>query len=134
MSARAPRGDDSGFSLIEVLVSMLLLAIMAMAFLPLVARATSTTATQSRVATATRLVGERMEAVRSKPNTICDDRGGTVVATLPDPRGGAFQVHTDITGDCPGNGIVQYVVWAGHSDQPTVHIAEATTSLAMDGS
>jgi prepilin-type N-terminal cleavage/methylation domain-containing protein len=134
-STSAPHDGDreSGFSLVEVIVAMVLLSAVAMAFLPLVLQATEAASTSNRLATASRLVSEQMESKRAAPNTICDDRAGVVVVATADPRGGEFRTHTDIDGPCPGTGIVKYDVWVTHSAEPTVRIASATTSLAMDG-
>ncbi|WP_129338921.1 prepilin-type N-terminal cleavage/methylation domain-containing protein [Cellulomonas endophytica] len=135
MTPAAPDpGHDAGFSLVETVIAMVLLALVALAVLPLVLEVTRASATGVRLATASRLVAEQMEAKRAVPNTICDDRNGAVVVTTPDPRGGAFETRTDIDGQCPGAGVVEYDVWVVHTTAPGKRIAAATTRLAMDGS
>ncbi len=139
MTGTAPtarHGDDAenGFSLVEVIVAMVLLCAVAMAFIPLILQANRAATTSVRLTTASRLVSAQMEAKRAAPNTICDDQGGTVVVRTPNPATGPYRTHTDIDGPCPGTGIVKYDVWVTHASQPTVRIASATTSLAMDGS
>ena len=127
---------DDGFSIVEVMVAMVLLAIMALSFLPLVTRATTAAATSSSVATASRLVSEQMEIVRAAPVTVCADRAGAVVKQVADARGGTFDVRTDIDGACPGDGIITFDVWVTHSGAPerSRAIASASTRLAMVGS
>ena len=135
MTPTDPHPDgDAGFSLVETVIAMVLLALVALAVLPLVLEVTRASATGVRLATASRLVAEQMEAKRAVPNTICDDRNGAVVVRTPDPRGGAFETRTNIDGACPGTGVVKYDVWVTHTTAPTVRVSAATTRLAMDGS
>jgi prepilin-type N-terminal cleavage/methylation domain-containing protein len=66
--------EDSGFGLIEIIVSMFLLAILAMAFLPLLISSLRVTSVNTSIATATQLVSEQMERARAQ---------GSVCSALP---------------------------------------------------
>jgi len=118
---------ESGFSLVEIIVSMFLLALLAMSFLPLVAQTLETSAGNTTLATATRLVSERMEAVRIDP-TDCPTNS-VVPATPMDPRGVSLEVQTYVTGDCPG--LFGYRVTVAKASAPTKLLAEATTLISV---
>ena len=60
-SARHP--DESGFSLVEIVVSMFLLGVVAMAFLPLVARAATAAAATSEVVARVKALSRRERQV-----------------------------------------------------------------------
>jgi len=87
--------SERGFGIIEVVISMFLLAVLAMAFIPLLINSTKATASNTTIATATQIVNQQIEgarAVRSASATSpsCDDLTKFIQVTLPpviDPRG-----------------------------------------------
>lgn len=101
----ASRRDDAGFSLVEVMVSMTLLAIILMALAPILINVTRVTARNATVAAATQIVNERIEEARASagscttflayvnapgPMTASDGRGNDFTIThTPAPGGGA---------------------------------------------
>ncbi len=64
---QAPRvvNDDSGFGLVEIVVSMLLIGVIAVSFLPVLVKALSASALNVTVATATQIINEQLDAGRA---------------------------------------------------------------------
>lgn len=87
--------SNAGFGIIEVVVSMFLLGVMAMSFIPLLLNSVKDTAKNTTIATATQIVNEQIEgarAVRSAASTSpsCSDVRQYLNATrapVVDPRG-----------------------------------------------
>ena len=126
---------EDGFTLVEMVVSMVLLGILAAAFLPMVTQAMYSAASGSTVATATRLVSDQLETVRATPLTSCPttstDPHGTVVATTQALAGVELQTRTRYEGTCTDPGIVRYVVWVTRAEAPTVPVATSTTIVMV---
>ena len=86
---------EKGFGIIEVVVSMFLLSVMAMSYIPLLLNSVKDTATNTTIATATQIVNEQIEgarAVRSQQYTApsCADVIqflNVTPAPVVDPRG-----------------------------------------------
>ena len=74
--------DESGFSLVEVVIAMLILALIAVALVPPLWQGLRFSAQQSSVATATRELNRLVEQARANPS--CDATEGGV-AVLPNP-------------------------------------------------
>lgn len=128
--------DDDGFSLVEIVVSMLLLALLALSFLPLVIRSLTTSSSSTTLATATRLVSEQMEIVRATTGscTAFTNAGlGTELAReFTDPRGIDLEVHT-VMEACPGDGgVFRYTVTVIDAASSSPALAEATTLVAVE--
>ncbi|MCU1418119.1 MAG: uncharacterized protein JWP32_2293 [Schumannella sp.] len=109
-----PGPDDSGFGLVEVVVSMFILAIIAMAFLPVLIQGMRSSVTNATAATAGQLVSQQMDEARALPATCValsafDD---AAVPTTTDARGTVFHPHRTV-GACPTTypGVVQLRVW-----------------------
>lgn len=94
--------DDSGFGLVEIVVSMLILAALALAFLPLLITGLKTSAASSTLATATQLVNEKMQLAQSKGPVCADVAAIAGSADLTDPRGVVLRVTTT-AGACTGS-------------------------------
>jgi type II secretory pathway pseudopilin PulG len=86
---------ETGFGVIEVVISMFLLGLMAIGFVPLLINSVRDTATNTTIATATQIVNQQIEgarAVRSPTATTpsCNDVTQFLSITLApvvDPRG-----------------------------------------------
>lgn len=108
--------SDSGFGLIETTISMFMLAILAMLFLPLLIQGLKQTAANTTLATGTQLVNERLRLAQAA-GPVCSSvsaLGGT--RTFTDPRGVIIRVTTTV-GTCPtGNGTVSVSVAAIRTD------------------
>lgn len=86
------RTSDDGFSIIEVIIAMFLLAIVAVAILPAMWQGVSLSAQQSATATATRQLNALVEEVREAPTcgsltavaatrTVTDGSGRTITTS-----------------------------------------------------
>ena len=130
MTQPAPLGqarDDSGFTVVEMLVAMVLLAVVALAFFPVVLQSTQAAASDTTLATATRLVSKQMEVIRATPLTACPAPGaeplGSLVETMTDPRGVELQTWAKFEGTCTPTGLARYVVSVTRSSAPTTAAA-----------
>lgn len=95
--------NDSGFGLIEIVISMFLLGLLAIAFLPLLVTSMKTTVVNSSIATATQLVNQQMDQARAVGATcaLITAFGSTALtAGPPDERGVSYQPLRDV-GPCP---------------------------------
>lgn len=94
---------ESGFGLIEIVISMFLLGLLAVAFLPLLMNSVRTTVNNSSIATATQLVNQEMKRAQLAGDTcaLIIAYGATSVPVVPaDSRGVSYQpAHT--VGPCP---------------------------------
>ena len=92
---------ESGFGLIEIVISMFLLGLLAIAFLPLLVTSMRTTIANSTTATATQLVNQQMEQARGAGDTcvaLTAFRTATL-STVTDARGVTYQAQR-IVGSC----------------------------------
>lgn len=69
---RAGRGDDAGFGLTEIMVSLMLLGLLALAFAPLMVNALSASARNQALNAATQLANEKIEELRGAARTCAD--------------------------------------------------------------
>ena len=124
--------DDAGLGLIEVVVSMFMLALLAVAFLPVLISGVQSTARNAVVATATQLANQSIETARGGTYATCAAlqglRGST---TEPDGRGKQLQVLRTVT--CTdGDGqpeIVTVIVRESAGDRDV--LARATTFVRL---
>lgn len=94
---------ERGFGMIEVIISFFLLAIVALAFIPVLVNTIKDTARTTTIASATQLAGQQIEAARavrsSTGNTpSCSDVRAFLalpLATTLDPRGVLLQPEWD---------------------------------------
>lgn len=93
--------DDEGFGLVEAVVSMLILAALAIAFLPLLITGVKQSAANSTLALATQLVADRMSLAQA--STTCSALLDVLAtsASAEDPRGQVIDVDTTMApADC----------------------------------
>jgi len=124
-----------GFGIIEVLISLALLSIISVAFVPLLLNSMKSASGNTTIATATQIVNREIEgvrAVRSPTATApsCYDVTQYLQATLAavvDPRGVVLHPQWDAT-TCPSNypGTVRARVSVSRSGQLTP-VAQAVT-------
>jgi Tfp pilus assembly protein PilV len=99
---------QDGFGVIEVVISLLLLSLLSVSFIPLLVNSIKSTATNTTIATATQIVNQQIEgarAVRSPTATTpsCLDITNFLSVTLTsvtDPRGVTLVPAWDLT-SCP---------------------------------
>jgi prepilin-type N-terminal cleavage/methylation domain-containing protein len=128
---------ESGFGLIEVVISMSLLGILSISFIPVLTNSWKDTSTNTTIATATQIVNEQIEgarAVRSAAATSpsCQDVTAFLNVTLApviDPRGVTLLPQWSPT-TCPSSypGVVRAQVLVTRQGN-AVPIASAVTLI-----
>lgn len=93
---------DAGFGLVEIVVSMFLLALLAVAFLPLLIESLRVSVTNSKVATANQILSEQLDAIALVERTCAafDAFDSAPISTVTDARGTVYQAARTMTG-CP---------------------------------
>ena len=92
--------SDEGFGIVEIIVSMLMLAIIAIALAPVIIGGVRSTAKMSTIATATQLVNEGLEVQRAALTT-CPSGNPPPAPATTDARGIALSrsiTYTDLAG------------------------------------
>lgn len=96
-------GDDAGFGMVEIVVALFMLAVLAIAFLPLLVQGLQLSAENATRATATQIAQDRLEVARTQ-STSCSAiktaLESDIVSLVKDPRGIEFKVKT-VVGTCP---------------------------------
>lgn len=93
-----PNAREHGFGLIEIVISMFLLALLAMAFLPVLVQGVKQSAANATLATATQLVQQSVESARSQ--TTCTGVTSTSNSVF-DSRGVSLTINRVVGGTCP---------------------------------
>ena len=121
--------DESGVGLVEIIISMFLLALLATAFLPILIQGMNTSVRTTTVATASQLAGQQLDRLREFGTTcsevsVFDD---VVQTATTDERGTVYQPNRQVSA-CPllYPGVVSVRVWVTRNGvvQP---LADATT-------
>ena len=129
LDTERPRSRDSGVGLIEIIISMFLLALLAAAFLPILVQGLNTSVRTTTIATASQLAGEQLDKLRELGTTcsqvsVFDD---VVQAATTDERGTVYQPNRQVSA-CPAiyPGVVSVRVWVTRVGVPQP-LADATT-------
>ena len=129
LTRRETASGDAGIGLIEIIISMFLLALLATAFLPILVQGLITSVRTTTIATASQLAGQQLDQLRELGATcsevsVFDD---TMPATTTDERGTIYQPRR-LVAACPSTypGVVSVRVWVTRTgvSQPLV---DATT-------
>ena len=121
---------DEGFGLIEVVISMLVLAVLAIAFLPVLVSGIKQSAANATLATATQLVNERLQVAQGA-GTVCSNLTGLAGSSQLTDRYGVQINVTTVVGTCPaGTGTVSVSVTAVRTDTAAT-VAEASTLVLV---
>lgn len=121
--------SDDGFGLVEIVISMFMLAILAMLFLPLLIQGLKQSAANTTLATATMLVNEQVRLAHTKSPICTDVEQLEKTDTFDDPRDVPIEITT-IVGECPaGDGTVSVTVEAVHGETDQVLTSAATLVL-----
>lgn len=96
---------DEGLGLVEVVVAMFLLALVALALLPLLITGMNLAVANTTLAAATQLANDRMTAAQSS-SPDCDRVKQLSIdpVTTTDARGVVIRAETTVVGDCPDAG------------------------------
>ncbi len=129
--------SEHGFGVIEVLISLFLLAVLSVSFIPLLVNSIKNTGTNTTIATAAQIVNQKIEgvrAVRSPTSTTpsCYDVTQfmqATLATVTDPRGVILVPAWDAT-SCPASypGVVRARVSVSRSGRVNP-VAQAVTLI-----
>lgn len=128
-----PIDDERGFGLIEIVVSMFLLSILALAFIPVLINGMKGAATNADIAAATQLANNDVQRARSL-GTACSALtafGAETPAPVTTARGVALQVHHAAV-TCPTTypGVATVTVSVTMSGG-TSSLASATTQIYL---
>jgi len=137
-------GTESGFGLIEIVVSMFILALLSLSFLPLLITALKASVTNATLATGTQLINQQLELANQTTTTTPTCAAVTAfvgvslasIGTLTDRNGNVLQPHRQLitsaatnSAGCPLTypGTVKVRIWVTKPGS-TVDVVE-TTSL-----
>lgn len=128
---------EDGFGVVEVVISMFLLSLLSVSFIPLLVNSIKSTGKNTTIATATQIVNQQIEgarAVRSPTATTpsCQDVTNflnVTIASVTDPRGVTLLPKWDAT-SCPSAypGVVRARVSVTRSGSPII-VAQAVTLI-----
>lgn len=108
---RGTRGADAGFTIIEVIIAMFLLAVIALALLPMLIQGVRSTSHESVTATATRDVYGYVEKARQ--NATCPGLTGLAGAhPYQDSAGRTLFTTTVVVSECAATSAVHITVTA----------------------
>jgi Tfp pilus assembly protein PilV len=128
--------DDRGFGMVEIVVSMFLIALIALAFIPVLIQGMRISVANTSIATATQLVSQNMEQARARGTNCSDLRkfAAELVPPVVDQRGVSFQqvrvavACTGVSTDYPKT--VPFRVRVTETGSST-ELASATTRLLV---
>ncbi len=128
---------EDGFGVIEVVISMFLLSLLSVSFIPLLVNSIRSTGANTTIATATQIVNQQIEgarAVRSPTSTTpsCLDMTNflsVTLASVTDPRGVTLLPKWDPT-TCPSSypGVVRARISVTKTGSTTI-VAQAVTLI-----
>jgi Tfp pilus assembly protein PilV len=128
---------EDGFGMVEVVISLFLLSMLSVSFIPLLINSIKSTGKNTTIATATQIVNQQIEgarAVRSPTSTMpsCLDVTNflnVTIASITDPRGVKLLPKWDPT-TCPSTypGVVRARISVTRSES-TIIMAQAVTLI-----
>ena len=131
-----PESRDGGIGLVEIMISMMLLALLSIAILPVLVQGIRNSSSNARLATATQFAGQELESVRAlSPDcatvSTFDDGPPRVTA---DASGVQLSIRR-LVGACPAAadypGVVSVSVDVTRVGAPTPVLARATTLVLV---
>lgn len=130
-------GRDVGLGLVEILVSMMILAILAIAVLPVLVQGLRTSSRNATLATASQFAGQELDLVRTFSSDCATvstfDDVPSRVAT--DARGVSLEIRRSV-GACPAAtdypGVVRVSAEITRAGVPTPILAKATTFVLIE--
>jgi prepilin-type N-terminal cleavage/methylation domain-containing protein len=131
------RHTDDGFSIVELVIAMFLVAILAMAVLPLLVQGTRASASNTSLVAATTFAGERLAFFRDQfPSdtltTTCTAVQAHRATGIPDPAGSGLSADilvSECPADLPGTVTVTARVYEGAD--PTAVLATVPTRIVV---
>lgn len=120
MSREMRESDGQGFAMVEVVVSLIIFALLALALLPILIQGQQLAGRQSAEATATRQISALIDSIRANPTcTQVSSVLGTTSYT--DGSGRAYTVTTTVSptiGSCTNNMTVKVSFNAANTGSP----------------
>ena len=128
---------DEGIGMLEIVVSMFLIALLAISFLPLLMQSLKVSTQNTYTASATQLVAASMDKARVISPTTCTAVTAFAAVALPtvtDDRGVVLAQHRQLVGACPTSypGTVTVRAWVTEFGKPAV-LAESSTLIYVTG-
>lgn len=132
MAAAAAPSHDEGISLIEIVISMFMLALVAVAFLPLLANSVSLSSSSANLTSAAELADARMTLGRSNAASCSTIRG--LPQTETDTGDGRILRTTSSAGACPTTfpGVVSFTATVTDLTSAKI-LTTAKTVIAVTG-
>jgi type II secretory pathway pseudopilin PulG len=131
------RSRDDGLGLIEIVISMFLIALLAIAFIPVIVSGIRASSLNSTVATATRLVSQAIDVARAAaPTTCASAQLLNTSSTQVDAQGVTLRVTTSVPaiGTCVDGELMTVVVEVVDvNDISAGPIADARTQIFLSG-
>jgi len=128
---------ESGFGVVEIVVSMFLLGLIAIAFLPLLVQSLRVSVSNSTLTTATQLVAQQMDELRSLGTTCATLDAYANTPFPPVTADGNHVLTVTIALDCPAASVAlptTVMATVSITEKPdTVPIAKATTLMLVQG-
>lgn len=125
---------EDGFGMIEIIVSMFMLALLAIAFLPVLIQGLKASDANARLATATQLVNQGIEQARNAQFADCVQlQAFASTGTASDGRGGSLTVTTQVACDAAQADPERVVVFVTPTLEPSRELARATTFVTLGG-
>lgn len=132
-----PGDRDAGLGLVEILVSMLILALLAIAVLPVLMQGMKTSSNTATLATAGQLAAQELEVARtlSADCATLSAFDDAPAHTALDARGVSLLISRSV-GACPAAadypGVVRVTVQVAKVDAPSAVLATATTLVLLE--
>ncbi len=131
------RESDEGLGLIEIVISMFLIALLAIAFVPVIISGVRASALNSTAATATRLVAQAVDEARTAaPANCAAAQLLNATNTQIDAQGTTIRVTTSVpaVGVCvDGSAMTVTVVAIDDADPAGRPLADARTQIFLGG-
>ncbi|MFN4002483.1 hypothetical protein [Microcella sp.] len=129
--------NDEGLGLLEIVISMFLIALLAIAFVPVIISGVRASALNSTSATATRLVAQAIDQARTAaPATCAAAQLLNASITQVDAQGTTIRVETTVpaVGDCVDGEVMTITVVAfDDADEDERPLADARTQIYLGG-
>jgi prepilin-type N-terminal cleavage/methylation domain-containing protein len=124
---------DAGLGLIEVIVALMILAVLAVALLPVLSSAADESSTNIARSTASQLTSKELNTVRAIDTTCAalHSHGSDPLGLLwTDPRGTILQIHRVAQTACPGTypALMDYRVYVTEQGQTQV-LSDVSTKV-----
>lgn len=114
---------DDGFSIVEVIVAMMLLAMIAVVILPILVTGLQLSVAQAQMGTAIRAANELIEEIRVAPS--CESLASIGEDDVPDGRGGTMAVEATVGAACASGETADLTVTVTDADGTALHTAKA---------